>query len=484
MNDWAKGRARRILDAACDPRWALAAVVLGGLALRILTAARAEIHADETYDFYAARATLSHGYPLFPSGMMWPAGGLLPYLEAPFVGFAGEVSRWARTPSVVLSTLSILALYRLTARAFGTNAGLAAALAWALDPDAILWGAYGRQYSIVPLLVFLTLIFVENAARRNCAGWSGAAAVAAYLVTVWTQLPSLLFFPAFVAAYLVLAEPRRTLAELLSALAAAAGSVAIYLWIVRGDPGLLQSADMEGGALVPPQLNSAALQQYFHRYVPFFNQYWHRAALLILALVTFAGCVFRYFATPRATRMATDRATMSLGTFFILSILGLSVLRYQQPGYALALLGPLFAIGVAGAIAIVAGDREHAASSAGGRAALMLCVVIFCWSSLDDVRRNMGRHAGDGQVAAYRYMGQHWQPGDASLNANITALLFAGPDPHFHYLCARSCGLGLMKTDKGLVNRFLGVAQISTVEATNEILDKYPRVWFAVKGSD
>ena len=70
------------------------------------------------------------------------------------------------------------------------------------------------------------------------------------------------------------------------------------------------------------------------------------------------------------------------------------------------------------------------------------------------------------------------------LNANITAKLYAGEDPHFHFLCVDTCGIGLMKSGNVYVNRFLGVPQLTTLDEVRRVLGQFPRVWFVVKQSD
>lgn len=71
------------------------------------------------------------------------------------------------------------------------------------------------------------------------------------------------------------------------------------------------------------------------------------------------------------------------------------------------------------------------------------------------------------------------------LNANITAwIIAAGRDPHFYYLCANDCGLGLLRKGDVYVNRFIGSPQIRTPEQVSQILESNQRVWFIVKKSD
>ena len=291
------------------------------------TAYFAELHADETYDLFAARMIAEHGVPIFPSGMLWPAGGPLPYLEAPFVALFGVLSHWGRVPSFVFSTLSVLALYHLGRGMFGRVVAAAGALAWALDPEAVLWGAYARQYSLFPLALFVTLYLVRRAAQLGCAQGSGLVAALSFVFTLWVQPPAIFFVPAFVVAYLVWLERIDLRSFFLSVAVTIGGAFAVWLYVSRGDPGLLKSASTEGGALVFPPLASQGLMGVFQRYEPFFTAYGRREVLLLVSVIVLVAAAWSLsiaeFDTPsRASQGCRD--VLALGLFALVATAGLS----------------------------------------------------------------------------------------------------------------------------------------------------------------
>jgi Dolichyl-phosphate-mannose-protein mannosyltransferase len=486
-------RAVYSITTACARFFPEILLVLG-FSVRAVTAYYADLHADEVYDLFAARMIMDHGIPIFPSGMLWPAGGLLTYLEAPFVGLAGVLSHWGRTPSVIVSTLSVLALYWFGRQMFGRAAALAGATAWTFDPDAVLWGAYARQYSLHPLLLFATLYFVRRAAQLGCSQWSGLWAASAFVVTLWVQPPTIFFLPAFVIAYLIWMQRIDLRAFLLSVAVAFAGTLAVWYYISWGDPGLLESASAEGGSIVLPPLATQGLWSLLQRYSFFFTAFPHRKILLIVAFALAAAAAWSLAASFLGSGQAVDsrrRDVLALSGFSFFSVAGLSFFRYGQPGYALALLGPLFLLGAQGLNAfgrrwsVTPGISRTIRFDQLKNAFAVILIALLMLPAMRELRHNAFSGAGDGQMDAYLYIGRNWQPGDAMLNANITAwVVAANRDPHFYYLCVDTCGLGLRRKGGAYVNRFLGSPQIRTAEEVEKILDTHRRVWFAVKQSD
>jgi hypothetical protein len=309
------------------------------------------------------------------------------------------------------------------------------------------------------------------------------------------QPPTLLFLPGLAAAYLAWAG-RLDWRQLLPGLVCLViGATAVVALVYMGDPGLMQSANAQGGAIVLPAPTVPALLAMSRRYVPFLIAFPARELLFVFAAVTTGLVAWHWIRGMRPQLRALSsrqRDIVALALMLMLSLVGLGLFRYQQPGYGLALLGLLFLLGGAGldalARALGAGVQTETAPRGGldGRLWAAPIVVLACLlPAISELRHNAARGEGDGQSEAYAYVGDHWRPGDAWLNANIVAWIYAGhADPHFFYLCASSCGLGLMQGKNGYVNRFIGSPQVTTEGEVTRILDTYPRAWFVVKQSD
>jgi hypothetical protein len=377
---------------------------------------------------------------------------------------------------------------------------LAAALAWALDPDAVLWGAFARQYSLHPLMMFLTLLLVRSAAIKGCAGRSGIAAALAFVVTCWVQPPSLLFLPGFALAYVIWARRFDLRSLILPVGLVLAGSAAVLALVRLGDPGLAQSADLQGGMLAFPSSELSGWIQTATRYLPFMLADKPRQLLVPLGAVAVAVAAWTWCFSP-ARRGSVDnceyRDAVALAVMVVAALIALGLFRYQQTGYGLALLGPCFLLGAAGLVKLAQGFSaaaalRHAATESDGGDVRRWCtdlisvvlVALLIPSVMPDLLRNSHAGQSDGQLDGYTFVGSHWHGGDAMLNANTTAWIVAGKDPHFYYLCANACGLGLIRSDHGYVNRFLGSPQVRTPDEVIKILESNSRVWFVVKRSD
>ena len=300
------------------------------LVTRGATAYFAELHADETYYLFAARMIAEHGVPIFPSGMLWPAGGPLPYLEAPFVALFGVLSHWGRCQAssfrrfpcwhcITLGEECLAAWSRQPGPLLGP------------DPEAVLWGAYARQYSLFPLALFVTLYLVRRAAELGCAQGSGLVAALSFVFTLWVQPPAIFFVPASVVAYLVWLERIDLRSFFLSVAVTIGGAFAVWLYVSRGYPRLLESASTEGGALVFPPLASQGLMGVFQRYEPFFTAYGHREVLLLVSVIVLVAAAWSLsiarFDTPsRASQGCRD--VLALGLFALVATAGLSFFRY------------------------------------------------------------------------------------------------------------------------------------------------------------
>jgi hypothetical protein len=177
----------------------LVTVLLAGLVLRLLYAARANLYIDEFTTIWAGQQVLNQGLPRFPLGALYTQGLLYTYLEAAALFLAGGYHPLvARSPSLVLSfaTLALLvyaawSLYRVL------PVGLAA-LWLALDGEAIVWGGRARTYALLqPVIVITFLAWYRGAVAddRPSLRW---LAIGLLLVAIVDQQVTLLLLPPMV----------------------------------------------------------------------------------------------------------------------------------------------------------------------------------------------------------------------------------------------------------------------------------------------
>jgi len=161
---------------------------------------------DEFTTVLAARAVLTHGLPVLPSGLFYEHGLLFTYLDAPFVGLTGrEVSfAPARLPSLLIGTVTVPFLYWIGRRWLSDRAGLVAAALLAFSPEGIVWGGRARMYALAQLLVLLLAFLVYEGSRGQGRPRLRRLALLTLLATLLTQFGALILVPPLVLGALVI----------------------------------------------------------------------------------------------------------------------------------------------------------------------------------------------------------------------------------------------------------------------------------------
>jgi len=135
-----------------------------GLALRGYYLWRATPFVDEPSSLLVAQAILRTGRPVLPSGLFYGHDLPFSYLAALFVAVLGPHVESIRWLSLLASGLTLGLLFVWGSRRFSPSVGLWAMALWAVIPDAVLWGARGRSYALLQLIVLCASIgFVEGA---------------------------------------------------------------------------------------------------------------------------------------------------------------------------------------------------------------------------------------------------------------------------------------------------------------------------------
>ncbi len=137
------------------PAFILFVIVLGGFYVRINGLATLGLGFDEPIHIYAAKSILETGEPILPSGEEYSRA--LPFTYAVAISFnlfgINEVS--ARLPSVIFGVLSIILIFFIGKRFFGTTVGLVSALLLAFIPFEIVWSRASRMYSMYQFFFLL-----------------------------------------------------------------------------------------------------------------------------------------------------------------------------------------------------------------------------------------------------------------------------------------------------------------------------------------
>jgi len=184
-------------------------IVLSGIYIRIDGLANLGLAFDETIHLYAAKSILETGEPTLPSGYNYNRSIFFTYAVALSFKLFGVNEFTARLPSIIFGTLSIILVFFIGRRFFGSPVGLIAAFLMAFLPFEIVWSRTCRMYSMYQaffLAGFLTFYLgleneqrVERSARQS-KNWSlYNLSVSSYwnLNLAWLFLSAILLFVAY-----------------------------------------------------------------------------------------------------------------------------------------------------------------------------------------------------------------------------------------------------------------------------------------------
>lgn len=199
-------------------RFVILGVTLIGFALRLYYLTTTHPFFDEYTTVLAARQILRYGWPLLPSGLFYEHGLLATYLITPFTALfintpvaSWQPAQWglmlSRWPSLLVSTLTIPAIYAIGQRCFSplfsnlaSSVALLAAGLFALSPEGIVWGGRARMYALATLLVLLAVYWAYRGAVHPAPAKYRRLALLALLAALLTQFGVLILIPPLVVS--------------------------------------------------------------------------------------------------------------------------------------------------------------------------------------------------------------------------------------------------------------------------------------------
>lgn len=344
---------------------------------------------------------------------------LVPLLIVPFYARFG-IGEWqTRLPISLVTLAAIYVLYRLTARAATTRAGVVAAAVFGAAPMTLYFGGFPDVIGMP--LILLVLLSVSAYLRFHRA--PGPATLAAFVATF--ALAAICDWPAYIIVPVVLAHfaatrPLRQWPWIIAFCVAACvlfAAVYVYIalatnapwnWIV---PLFNRRSAMVGG-------NRFTLAQWFGAAFAF-NRTYHTLPLLIASTLWIVVYGFRFHAPgPGATV-----ARLLLGWGFLYVLIGSKAVYDHE--WVWSLLTPGLAVSTALLIEAMLDAAEARGSGALARAAAAAGVAVFaCWTGYTTFRMlypNQPNPLGDPIV-----LGRAIQA--AAPGANDVALLVTGQE--------------------------------------------------------
>ncbi len=127
--------------------------------LRMPNLGKLGLWGDEGFTAISAAAILEHGYPLLPSGGIYPRALLFSYIEAFSAKIFGLNEFALRFPNTIFGLAGIWMTYLLGQRLYGKRVGYVAAVLMAFSIWEITFSRYARMYVFFQFFYLLSIYF-------------------------------------------------------------------------------------------------------------------------------------------------------------------------------------------------------------------------------------------------------------------------------------------------------------------------------------
>jgi hypothetical protein len=460
---------------------------------------------DEFVTLLAVKMILQKGVPLLPSGLFYEHGLLFSYAGAAaslLFGFSREV---VRATSLLFGLLTLLLTWHVGRRWFSSGAGLLAATLLAVAPTAVLWGGRARMYTMLQWWVLLTLYFAFTGALTGRSRWRYLALVC-YLAATLTQFVSITLIPPLVLGTVAVGwlgarrrgeRPwfwsRRTWLE-----AGGLVVVALVAFLVKraGQPKGVAPLGAAGEGVV---IGIAQVVAIYSTLSTDLVGSWRALAPFFTAPETIVptGLALLAMGWAGVNLLRRRTSTCDLPTLFLSLILVVTVVEMlffvapdRRDDRYLFMLQPAFFLLAADGLTRVTGRRQMADGrwqettishrpSAISFFPLIICLalVIYTWPATSALLAR----TGPGYDAAFGYVRDHWQEGDAVLTGTpAAAAIYLGRNDYYA-VQGQDYAYRILKKDGQLVERWLGSPWIATAEQLNVTLGQPRRVWLVLE---
>lgn len=455
----------------------LVTLFLVGLVLRLLYASRANLYIDEFTTIWAAQQVLTQGLPRFPLGAVYTQGLLFTYLEAAALFLAGGYHPLvARFPSLILSVVTLALLVYAARSLYRVMPVGLAALWFALDGEAIVWGGRARTYALlqpVILIVFLAWYRGAVAGDKPALRW---LAIGLLLVAVVEQQVTLLLLPPMV----ILAVASRGWGWLRQPIVWLQAAVLLL--------GLAARWLLYGLMILPDTMAATVPRSFVDLFHPFAA--WQNLAPFVsepnrlLAVLVLAGGVIWLLARWR-TASPTWRGPVLVIAFIIVFVLLEMMLvvgtTWRRARYLIPLV-PLLYLGAEGVAAPALRTLAKKLSFLPYRrtllgltvAATVLIVVLSFPAARAAAMRNEWGY--DRALEAVR---DAWVEGDA-LATFVPAAAFVVLGQADYLAAEQDAQVLLVERDGQRLDSWTGLPLLDSPERLGEALESHPRLWFVV----
>lgn len=149
----------------------LAVLVLVGLGLRTWRLGSLNFWGDEDITALAVKGILEHGYPQFPSGMIYFRSMLTTYTSGASAALLGLNETALRLPSVGFSLATIVITFFFAQRLFSAQVGLLAAFILAFSHWELEFGRHARMYASFAFFYTFALYAIYRGVYEHKRKW-------------------------------------------------------------------------------------------------------------------------------------------------------------------------------------------------------------------------------------------------------------------------------------------------------------------------
>jgi 4-amino-4-deoxy-L-arabinose transferase-like glycosyltransferase len=184
--------------------WGLIAILLLAVPMVCYDLGYEPYWQDELSSYYAALNIMAHGYPAFPSGIVYPKGEFYSYLLALVMSVCGTTSKSVpRIISVMWYLLSLPLFYVIAGKLFNRRVAWLATAMLAFSPYAMVWARQTRMYEQAQFMVIVVLFLFFKALQCRERSRPVYLAILSLIVAYFSHEEVFIIFPAIVICMLV-----------------------------------------------------------------------------------------------------------------------------------------------------------------------------------------------------------------------------------------------------------------------------------------
>jgi 4-amino-4-deoxy-L-arabinose transferase-like glycosyltransferase len=189
--------------------WPVLLLMAIGSALIIPTLSYEPLWQDELVSFYVAKQSVARGFPMMPSGFIYPKAELFHYMLGMIMLIFGDHLPVPRSLSAVEYIASIPLLFMVGNYFFGRRVALLAAATLTFSPYALTWGAQLRMYEQAQVTVLLMLYVFHRACMVPQSKRMPYIAIATLLLTYLSHEETFIVLPALALCVCVFTKDKR-----------------------------------------------------------------------------------------------------------------------------------------------------------------------------------------------------------------------------------------------------------------------------------